>query len=233
MAEVDKHPGSTSAAKVPVIPAPTRSRANLANQAPGLGTQAAGHQTIFDPLPPRPQDEGEAPWSAKPPPGLPEQGRRRGDAAWIPIDFSDEDTAACGPLPKQRSRWRGVEIAGRIVLALVCALTGPVVRQANEKEVRGSAVIAEPTAPVVQRTELPADPDAALTTALDHLNSALEAFPERSPEQILHQVSTPREDCMLAWTNNLPSVIYGREPIGPNSLAYTLEDCAKAVSRMR
>lgn len=245
MPEADKHPGNTSGAKVPVIPAPTRSRANLANQSPGPKTRAAaGHESIKT----RPRS-GAAP-KAGPQPKPAEQGRRRGDEAWIPVNLAERDetenTLSCPAVqrdrPQPRNRRSSVAVAGGVALAIVCAVTGPVAREnrasgphaAMEMQRRPELprVPAAASSPALPRTELPNDPNAALTTALNDLNTALEGFPRGSPEQILRKVSKRRQDCLLVWTNNLPSLVFGTEPLGPNSLAYTLEDCAEAVSRM-
>jgi hypothetical protein len=223
MPEVDKLSGKTGGAGVPVIAAPTRSRTNLANQSPGLITQAAGHEAT--------RRQGEAGTAT------PEEGRRRSDLRSVVDNLSrvpHEAGSRRAGLPeeevrKQRNRWRSAAIAG-IALALTLVLSLPGLRIKPETTTWRPR---PPPAPVVSRQiELPVDPDAALITALDHLNAALEGFPARSPEQILRQVSGNGQNCMLVWTNDVPSLVYGREPLGPNSLAYTLEDCAEAVSRM-
>jgi hypothetical protein len=83
-----------------------------------------------------------------------------------------------------------------------------------------------------RRDDLPADPGAALTTAIDHLGAALDGAAEGSPEEILRKVSTPGQDCRMVWANDSPSLVFGRYPIRANSLAHTLEACAQAVTRM-
>jgi hypothetical protein len=250
MADADNSPGSTGEAGVPVIPAPTRSRANLANQSPGLNTQTASHEALR-PLSEAALEEPTVPLE----PVTPEQGRRTGDAASLPVNLppADEETddqrvpAIEEDLPKRANSRHGIATAGGIALAFVCGMCLPTPRMVLETATPDSLALIQaetrrvmPAAPVVtwrappRRIELPADPEAALTTALEHLNTALGALPAgSSPEQILRQVSADVQGCLLTWTNDIPSVVYGRELLSPNSLAYTLEDCAEAVSRMR
>lgn len=130
-------------------------------------------------------------------------------------------------------------VASRIALMVICAMSGSIEYHPTaedsamvsvETSVAGSGAVGEGRSEATGA--LPEDPDQALTTALDDLNTALEGIPGRSPEEILHGLSVPGQGCMIAWTNHLPSLLYGKEPIGPNSLAYTVEGCAKAVSRL-
>ena len=243
MAEADNSPGSTDGAGIPLIPAPTRSRTNLANKAPGLSTQATGHEALG------PQSEALEEPAVTLEPAAQEQGRRSSDAASLPVNLSRADEekddqrelAIEDELPKRPNSRHGIATAGGIALAFVCGMCLPAPRTVRETATPDSLAPiqtvtrpAVPPTPVPRRIELPADPEAALTTALDHLNAELEALPAGlSPGQILRQVSADVHGCMLTWTNDIPSVVYGREPLGPNSLAYILEDCAEAVSRMR
>lgn len=223
----------------PVIPAPTRSRANLANQAP-VGTTIADLKTSGGG-----KETGQKPGEKR---GEPDQGRRRGDAPWIPVQVvlnvgdrtegASSDRVVAGVPAKPRRPWRtAAVVAGSLVLAALASFFWPLAREALENRNSPVSVSSAPQparagGAAHPRIELPADPDAALTTALDHLNTALEEMPGRSPEQILRTVSSRKQDCMLAWTSNLPSLIFGGEPLRPNSLAYTLENCAESVSRM-
>ena len=53
------------------------------------------------------------------------------------------------------------------------------------------------------------------------------------PEELLRRVSTPDHDCMLAWHDHVPSLVFGKEPIEANSLASTIHACANAVRSLR
>ena len=80
--------------------------------------------------------------------------------------------------------------------------------------------------------ELPDDPYAALNTGIDQLNTAVASVGDRSPEESLRLASRPGHSCRLVWTDRLPSVVFGMEPIRQNSLAHTLADCAREVSKV-
>jgi hypothetical protein len=80
-------------------------------------------------------------------------------------------------------------------------------------------------------SELPADPRAALTAGMDRLNAAVAAKHAPSQEDLLTTASRSGHGCALAFTNHLPSVVFGGGPVRENSLARTLSSCAEAVSK--
>lgn len=151
---------------------------------------------------------------------------------------------------KERNVWRAVAgVAGTAALIFLCVVLWP-----SGRSVAGTSEPASATLPsaaisgtriplpsanarnalkVLFRDPLPTDPHAALTTALDRLNRALETVPGRAPEQVLRTLAANGESCALVWTNDLPSVLFGKKPLPPNSLATTLEECAEAVAGLR
>jgi hypothetical protein len=232
-------PSGSDPGDTPVFPAPTRSRTNLAN--PGPGTYVGSPGTA---VPRRSSAEREQlrfqPNCIQPQPEVPRQGRRT-DAAVTPGPERDWAAGVAHGLAisetRRRNPWRIVAgVIGMIAVSLLCVLLWPIIRKATENSTRDSpaynpstVVVASPSR---RRGELPVDPDAALTTALDRLSTALEGVPGRSSEEILRQLSTHRQGCRMVWTGDVPSLVFGGEPLRPNSLAYTLEDCAEAVSRL-
>jgi hypothetical protein len=114
-----------------------------------------------------------------------------------------------------------------MVVTLLCALRWQNARGAKENPAPSAVAISDP-APAI---ELPAEPDAALTMALAHLDTALNGVYGRSPEEVLRKVSTRGRDCTMVWADHSPSLVFGADPIRPNSLAQILEACAEAVSR--
>jgi hypothetical protein len=125
-------------------------------------------------------------------------------------------------------------LAGTIGMAVLCVMFRPTARDSNRPASAAPETRArKELSTLQQRNELPADPGAALTTAMDDLGAAIHAAPEGSTEEILRKVSTPGRDCRLVWANDSPSLVFGRYPIRANSLAHTLEACAQAILRMR
>jgi hypothetical protein len=137
---------------------------------------------------------------------------------------------AVAAISKQRNAWRmAAAIAGIAALSFLgialwlSSAAGPqivpqVPQQPASSKVRGV------------RTPLPQDAPAALTTALERLNGALEIVPNRAPEEALRSASAT-VGCAIVWTNELPSVVFA--PRGPNSIAMTLDHCAEAVEDLR
>jgi hypothetical protein len=122
-----------------------------------------------------------------------------------------------------RDLWRGMAILaalGAMGLGILYFLKPPPL-----PNIASMVVVA--TAP-----GLPASPHAELMTALDRLNEAVASVPDQSPEQTLHRVSAPGHGCRLIWNGRTPSILFGRSPILPDSIATTLADCADAVYRL-
>jgi hypothetical protein len=151
---------------------------------------------------------------------------------------------------KERNVWRAVaSIAGTAALIFLCVALWPSGRSVNAGSAQTSAMVPGAQLPETKiplpaprarnalkalfRDPLPKDPHAALTTALDRLNRALETVPGRSPEQVLRKLAADGEGCSLVWTNDLPSIVFGMKPAPPNSLAMTLEECAESVAGLR
>jgi hypothetical protein len=156
---------------------------------------------------------------------------------------------------RPRNPWLiAASVIGMIAVSLLCVLLWPLVRKAAENAPRDSPAASNPSSAIESETragteprrqsviavvgspsrlhiELPVDPAAALTMAIDHLSTALEGVPGRSSDEILRQLSKTRPGCRMVWTDDVPSLVFGGDP-RPNSLAYTLEDCAEAVSRL-
>jgi hypothetical protein len=165
------------------------------------------------------------------------------------------------PVPKKRNPWAVVAIvAGVVGMIGGCVLFWPRARAATGNGTPVSAAVLNPPAsPGPERSgmersgmekpdaragkelgvrsvfpgrlELPADPSAALTTALAHLSTALDGA-GGNPEAVLRKVSKPGQKCMMVWANDSVSLVFGGNPIPQNSLAHGLEDCAEAVSRV-
>ncbi len=219
--EGNREPISTQ--RLPVTAAPTRSRTNQASEAPAR--------------PPNP------PPAAKVPPG---------DSVARLLRLIDAASAVVeAPEPPQRvrpdntqnapdhaTRWKPRKFAAHCLLVLTCIIIGMVGQQQFDSAIvlplASPAVLPPPpeTKPLQQYPGLPADPGAALTTALDDLDHALFDFPGKTPEQLLKSVSRPGEDCVLAWSGHFPSLVFGKQPIRYNSLSATLEGCARAVERL-
>jgi hypothetical protein len=235
MAENDRRCAEITSRQIPVITTPSLSQANPANGSPMGTNQFAGRLC-----------RGALQAAAKPPPdGKPEDlGRRRTDAGaarpGIPepprsgLPEADEDAGG------QRQRRGFGETAAKVLLAAVCVvivIAVQIERQRTEKIAASPLLSPAPTAePDIIKLPgyspgLPKEPEAALTTALDDLDSAIERRTE-SPEELLKTVSRPGENCALAWTSRLPSLVFGKKPIGPNSLAAELEGCAQAIARL-
>lgn len=125
---------------------------------------------------------------------------------------------------KKRSLWLWlVAAAGMLALGL-CIVCWPLAQNPPPPPISLAPVEKLPG------REMPRDPDDALTVALDRLDSALSAAPGSNPQAALRKASTAHKGCMIIWTNGLPSLLFGQEPVRPNSLARILEDCAEAVS---
>lgn len=240
--------GDTETGGVPVSPAPARSQTNLANQPPRgrlTGTPGAAFRRSAA------ERETSRSYSArtKPPPAVPQQARRRGDAAAVPANPSplgqagaapERDTAVdtrhglpiTGTVRKALNPWAVAAcVLGMTAMAVLSVMFWPTARDAKGQESAlksGAAGVSASQQP----NELPAEPSAALTTALDHLSTAIDGAAEGSPEEILRKASTPGQDCTMVWVNNSPSLVFGRYPIRENSLAHTLEACAQAVLRL-
>jgi hypothetical protein len=169
---------------------------------------------------------------------------------------STNAASAIATLSNQRNRWRAVA-AGAGVLALGFLFlvfwpmlwfiaghapskmeaasrpsTAAIGAKAPGRGENAVALNAVPRNGGSPRIELPSDPPAALTTALDRLNGALETVPGHSPEDVLRKISRKGQGCLMIWTSNVPSLVFGHEPRRSNSLAWALEDCAEAVSRL-
>jgi hypothetical protein len=155
---------------------------------------------------------------------------------------SSEAVHAFKAVSRQRSLWRVIAaLAGTAALIFLClvawpsrlfhaGLTDPSTSEnAPVQTTNGQRQAPAPQPGLFQA--LPKDPQAALATALDRLNGALETVPGVSPEEALRKVSARGSNCGIVWSNNLPAVVFGLDPSRPNSLAATLEDCAEAVAR--
>lgn len=250
MAGIGTQNGNTGKGAAPGTAAPTRSQVNQESKAPRAGWAA------------KPPPGAPARRIARPPPEEPsrlasnrraEAGRRRADQRRTPVQSSEvrpfaregrearpgpESDSAGGP----QHSWRIPAMAAQVALALICAATAPSVHERRDESNANIALQSQPRpqARPPQNLSVPSpqtvttiSADEALTTALDDLDTALEAQPGRSPEELLRQVSTPDHDCMLAWHDHVPSLVFGKEPIGSNSLASTIQACANAVHRLR
>lgn len=135
-------------------------------------------------------------------------------------------------LSKDRNRWRAVAFASGASAASVISI-GALALLSGPAPSAAPAAMASPTPAIYQGSrELPRDPPAAFTSALDRLDSALDSVGDENPRDALWKVSRPGKECLMIWNQNSPAVLFGRKPIGANSLAGTLSDCADAVSRL-
>lgn len=235
-------PGGDAA---PIIPAPTRSRRNLANRARAAERSVLG--VPRSPVPPR---------AAKPPlTTIPANypRRRRGDT--LPAVRNTVVRVPEGPPPRPPAEVPAAEtssshlpvvrtFAAGCFLMLICLLQGVPTRTGPDgpPTVAPERSAALPPAPheIPKHEMSEADTlaarqqiaGAALTSALDDLDDAVESFPQQSPEQLLRRVSQPGQDCMLLWNKNYPSILFGRMPISENSLATSLEGCARAIRQL-
>ena len=118
----------------PVIPAPTRSRANLANQAP-VGTTIADLKTSGGGKEVRTEARGEAGRAGS-------RATQRG-APWIPVQVvlnvgdrtegASSDRVVAGVPAKPRRPWRtAAVVAGSLVLAALASFFWPLAREALE-----------------------------------------------------------------------------------------------------
>jgi hypothetical protein len=147
-----------------------------------------------------------------------------------------ESLAVRCSLSRERNTWRVASAAaGVLALSFLCATLWQISRLRTEtlsSRLRQTAPVVA-SAELPHGYELPRDPHAALTTALDRLNDSLTAVPGQSPEYALRKVSLPGGGCMVVWTGDVPAVLFGQEPLHPNSLAQTLAKCAEAVARLQ
>ena len=232
MANDDRSRAESNWGKVPVTPAPTRSQTNLASRAAGSELRSVEEGRRGIPLS-----------AAKPPPGVSpaKQGRRIGDAGLAAVELrepgaSQRPTASADTeVPEGASDAARppnfLKIAAECLLVLICIMTGIVTpNRVGEAIVAPSHPAAAP--PATREIKLPDDAGAAFRTAIDDLDGAVADIPEQSPEQILRTVSGPGHDCLLLWNGDYPSVIFGRAPVRPNSLAANLEGCAQAIKQL-
>jgi hypothetical protein len=232
MPDRDKDSGRTGEARSPPFRKDTRNRDSVSlppSRGPLIGAPdtAVSRRSHSTPTPSQPE-------------GSPQ--RRRGDAGAMPANRSPRARAVvAGPIRKEPNPWRVVaSVTGMIAVALLCALLWPAARNAMEDTTPAAAAIPNPSASVKpetrggkERVELPADAGVALTMALDHLDAALVRASGKSPQELLHKISLPGQNCPMVWANDSPSLVFGGAPIRPNSLAHILEDCAEAVSRVQ
>lgn len=246
MGETGGKSGKTRDRVAQVTPAPTRSQVNRESKAPSDGGRAA--------KPP--------PQAAKPPPGPlhaagndePPYGRRRGDQpevsgkspeveTWREGGRGDASGPGADPRQKPQHSWRISAVAAQILLALICVTTESSFNERSEESNANISLQAQPQPQAGPEPQILSvspgqnaaapNTDEALMTALDDLGDALEAHPERSPEELLRQVSTQSHDCRLAWHDHVPSLVFGKEPIEGDSLANTIHACADAVRRLQ
>jgi len=226
MAENGGNRGQISTARLPVTAAPTRSQSNLACGTPGVrklsveDTQSAGRPPSGESVARLLQLINAASAAVE----IPETPRH------VRPDITEE-------APKQRTRRKLRSFAAQFLLVVTCVIAGMVVQQAFD-----TALVLPPTSPAVippppetkseESRALPDDPGTALTTAIDDLDHALFDFPGKTPEQLLKSVSRPGQDCTLVWSGHYPSLVFGRQPISPNSLTGILEGCARAVKHL-
>jgi len=178
------------------------------------------------------------------------QRRRRGDAGGMPVAALESDPGLSTQygLPvarnvrKKRNPWPVVaSVAGMIGVSVFCVLLWPMARRAMANPTPVSVAVSNPRASLDLKArepearaeeELPAEPGAALTMGLAHLGTALERAGGGSPEEALRKASKPgQKKCMIVWTNDSVSLVFGGNALRPNSLAHELEDCAEAVSQ--
>jgi hypothetical protein len=231
MAENGRQNGEVNRQKMPVTPAPSRSQTNLESRAPGIEKR-----------PLEISGRGTPQAAAKPPPAEVEKaGRRSTDAAGIPGEVRDASRSgkpeAREDFRKDGRRWSPASAAAQVLLAAVCIITGMFAQPRNRmvRSVSPSQVPAVKATTVASEQNpysagFPGDPGRAFSTALDDLDNAVVQRPE-SPEEILRTVSRTGEDCSLAWIDRFPSLVFGKKT-GPNSIALTLEGCARAISRL-
>jgi hypothetical protein len=169
--------------------------------------------------------------------------QRRAEAGTPVESDPDVDALQAVPVRKKRNPWPVVvSVIGTIGATVLCVLFWPAARVAMGNATPVSAAVSIPAAALIPETpvpqsartrlELPADPSAALSTALAELSQALDRA-RGNPEEVLRKVSKPGQKCTMVWANDSVSLVFGGDPIRANSLAHQLEDCAEAVSRVR
>ena len=231
MPDDDRSSENNVRGNIPVTSAPTHSKINLASRAPRPDRGSAAEA-----------GPGIPQASAKPPPeaSVFKERRRMSDAGPAVAELLEAPAWAEAGLraaaAEAGGRRRIGQTAAWLLFVLVCIPTG-VTRKKLDR-----AIVAPPHPAAVPRDRvaglpeivpgLPDDAGGALTAALDDLDSAVEGFPQQSPEQILRMVSGPGRDCRLLWKGHYPSIVFGMAPIRPNSLAANLEGCARAVKQL-
>jgi hypothetical protein len=230
MAENERNRGVPGTDRVPVTPAPGRSRTNLANRASDAERLLAAIRGIPPP-------------AAKPPPDVSvvHEPRRSGEAASVVVKHrapsAQVNPVFCEAVPLAERRRNPWKTAAKCLIALLCVLTGMVIGNSVDRAVvPPHRDTAPPGGRDISHTEparvLQDDAGAAFTTALDDLDNAVVDRPQQSAEEILKMVSRPGYDCMLVWNGDYPSLVFGMRPIPPNSLTTTLEGCAQAVKQL-
>jgi len=168
---------------------------------------------------------------------------RSADAARMATMFSDLEgqldfvtTRAASEsvtLSKERNLWRGLaSAAGVIAVALVCVMLWWITSISSAPLSSGRQSPPGPSTPAATASVLPLDAAAELSHALDNLDYALATVPGITAEAALRKVSTPGKGCMVVWVDDQPSLVFGGEPVRPNTLAKTLSGCADAVTRL-
>lgn len=252
MAGIGRQTGKTREPTPPTTAAPTRSQVNRENKAPAAGPAAKPPPKAAKPppvaAPQAPQPAQTSGGESSP------YGRRRGDGPEIPAkspagspsskegECGDASGPEAQPPRKPQHSWHISAVAAQILLALICVTTESAFNERSDESDANISLQTQPqprTGPQPQVLSAPSaqnvvglTAEEALTTALDDLNSALETQPDRSPEELLEQVSTSDHKCMLAWHDHVPSLVFGKEPVETDSLANTLHACADAVRRL-
>jgi hypothetical protein len=232
MADNERSYQENTGENIPVTGAPTRSQTNLASRAPGPERRSI-EQTHSFPQP-----------AAKPPPDVTAVSERRRitDAAPAVVEYPEPPTwvnaEVCEATHEPARRRSLRKIGAECLIVLICVLTGilarsrlghPVMSPTHDSAARPGG---PRTSPVEPLRGLPDDAGEAFTTALNDLDDAMEEFPQQSPERLLEKASVPGHDCLLLWHGDYASVVFGKMPSPPNSLAAGLEGCARAVKQL-
>ena len=98
-----------------------------------------------------------------------------------------------------------------------------------------------PVAPVARVAPLPpavdtlspVEPSTAFGVSLADLTDAFSLFPGKSPTDLLWEASRKDSSCLLQWNDGYPSFLFGAGEPHPQSLAFTIGQCADAVRRLR
>jgi hypothetical protein len=142
----------------------------------------------------------------------------------------DRNTAKSATPSPIKPAWAGILIAC-VIAPIVLVATLSLARSVRNPVAQSGTPV--PASRSIQtQTTASERPRSAVLKSLEDLDDALAEFPPDASQAILRRASITERGCMLVWVGGLPSVVFGSQPIRPDSIATTLEKCAQAVGSL-